>query len=241
MSQQGIRLNKYLAMCGVCSRRDADRIIDTGKVRINGQPATMGMRVVDGDVVEVNGKRIQGQSDKIVLAFYKPVGVVCTERDKYADKTILEYIKYPIRVTYAGRLDKESEGLIILTNDGDLIEHMMRGANHHEKEYIVKVNKEITDDFVNAMQSGIYLEELQKMTRECEVEKLGKYTFRIVLTQGMNRQIRRMCKTQGQEVVSLKRVRVMNITLDKLKVGEYRELTGDEKKQLYMLAGLGKE
>lgn len=241
MSQDGIRLNKYLAMCGVCSRRDADRIIDAGKIRINGQTATMGMRVHDGDMVEVNGKRIQGQSDKVVLAFYKPVGVVCTERDKYADKTILEYVKYPVRVTYAGRLDKDSEGLILLTNDGDLIDHMMRGANQHEKEYIVKAKKEITDEFVEAMRNGIYLEELQKTTRKCEVEKLGKYTFRIVLTQGMNRQIRRMCEAQGQEVVSLKRVRVMNITLDNLKIGEYREIIGEQRKQLYMLAGLGTE
>lgn len=233
-----IRLNKYLATCGICSRRDADRLIDTGKVRINGQPATMGTRVTEGDVVEVNGKRIRSQVEKVVLAFYKPVGVVCTERDKYADKTIIDYIKYPIRVTYAGRLDKDSEGLILLSNDGDLIEHMMRGANRHEKEYIVKVKKEITDEFITALQSGIYLEELQRTTRECEAEKIGKYTLRIVLTQGMNRQIRRMCEAEGYEVTSLKRVRIMNVTVDGLKTGQYREVTGEERKRLYELAGL---
>lgn len=238
MKEDGIRLNKYLAMCGVCSRRDADRIISEGKVCINGQMATMGMRVEAGAIVTVNGKYVQAQSDKVVLAFYKPVGVVCTERDKYADKTILEYVKYPVRVTYAGRLDKDSEGLILLTNDGDLIEHMMRGANRHEKEYVVKVNKEITAEFINKMRNGIYLKELEKTTRKCEVEKLGKYTFRIVLTQGMNRQIRRMCEALDYKVVGLKRIRIMNIMLDDLKVGEYRELSGEETKQLYTLAGL---
>lgn len=233
-----VRLNKYLAMCGVCSRRDADCMIRDGKVRVNGRTAAVGMLVCDGDIIEVNGRRIQGQPDKIVLAFYKPAGVVCTERDRHADKIIADYISCSVRVAYAGRLDKDSEGLMLLTNDGALIERMMRGANRHEKEYIVKVKKEVTSAFIEALRNGIYLRELQKTTRKCEAEQIGKYTFRIVLTQGMNRQIRRMCEAQGQEVISLKRIRIMNITLDSLHAGEYREITDAEKKQLYAMAGL---
>lgn len=233
-----VRLNKYLAMCGVCSRRDADTMIDAGQVRVNGRTAVRGMQIGGSDTVEVNGRKLQRQQDKIILAFYKPVGVVCTERDKHADKIVAQYIHCPVRVTYAGRLDKDSEGLLLLTNDGELIERMMRGANHHEKEYIVKVDKEITADFTDALRNGIYLKELRQTTRKCEAEQIGKYTFRIVLTQGLNRQIRRMCRSEGYEVVTLKRVRIMNITLDGLRQGEYRELTEEEKERLYALAGI---
>ena len=232
------RLNKYLADCGVCSRREADKLIEAGKVSVNGTIADMGCKVADGDKVQVNGKLLQGKAKNVVLAFYKPVGVTCTEKDRHAEKIINDFIKYPVRVTYAGRLDKDSEGLLLLTNDGNLIDAMMRGANRHEKEYVVKVNKEITEEFVKNMSAGMYLEELKTKTRPCQVEKVGKFTFRIILTQGLNRQIRRMCKFLGYEVTSLKRERVMNIKLGKLIPGKYKEVTGEELEQLYELAGL---
>lgn len=233
-----IRLNKYLAECGVCSRREADKLIDTGKVKVNGRIATMGYKVVESDTIEVHGKQVKGKNTKIVLAFYKPVGITCTEKDKYAEKNIIDYVNYPVRITYAGRLDKESEGLMILTNDGELIQRMMKSSNQHEKEYVVKVKHPITDDFIEKMRQGVYLKELEVTTRACEVWEEGKYTFRIVLTQGLNRQIRRMCKELSQEVVTLKRIRVMNIELKGLKTGAYRELSGEEREQLYKKVGL---
>ena len=234
---EATRLNKYLAQCGVCSRREADKLIEAGKVLVNGQIADMGCKVTEVDVVQVGKKVLGGKAKTAVLAFYKPVGVTCTEKDKYAEKMVNDYIDYPVRVTYAGRLDKDSEGLLLLTNDGDLINALMRGANGHEKEYIVKVNKEITDTFLEQMQKGVYLEELDVKTRPCKVEQIGKLTFRIVLTQGLNRQIRRMCKTFGYEVVQLKRVRIMNVLLGKLIPGQYREITGEELKELYQSVG----
>lgn len=233
-----IRLNKYLAQCGVCSRREADKLIEQGKVLVNGRAATAGQQVSAADEIKVNNKVLQGRNEKKVLAFYKPIGVTCTEKDPHAEKIITDMIHYPVRVTYAGRLDKDSEGLLLLTNDGDLINAMMRGANRHEKEYIVKVDKEITPDFLSKMAGGIYLKELDIATRECEVEKIGKFTFRIVLTQGVNRQIRRMCKVCGYQVKNLKRIRVVNILLDNLKPGEYREIEGEELKQLYRTCGM---
>ena len=241
-SNEGIRLNKYLAQCGVCSRRDADRLIADGKVLVNGSPARVGQIVSERDVVQVGKRSLDNGGimphKKVVLAFYKPVGVTCTERDAHAEKTIADLIRYPVRVTYAGRLDKDSEGLLLLTNDGDLIDAMMRGANRHEKEYIVKVNKEITDASLQRMAEGMYLKELEVQTRPCETEKIGKYTFWIILTQGLNRQIRRMCKTLGYEVTHLKRVRVMNILLGDLQPGEYRELNAREYEELYFGVGL---
>lgn len=233
-----IRLNKYLASCGICSRRDADRLIEQGVVTVNGQTAAQGMKVTAQDEVCVRGKKIAGRDRTVVLAYYKPVGVVCTERDVHAERIVVEEIRYPIRVTYAGRLDKESEGLLLMTNDGTLIEAMMRGANRHEKEYIVKSSKEWTEEALSNMRRGIYLEELEVTTRPCEIEKLGPKTIRMVLTQGLNRQIRRMCKVQGYEVASLKRVRVINIELGNLKSGEYRELSREEIESLYEKCGL---
>lgn len=233
-----IRLNKYLAQCGICSRREADKLIEQGRVLVNGRAATAGQQVSAADEIKVNNKVLQGRNEKKVLAFYKPIGVTCTEKDPHAEKIITDMIHYPVRVTYAGRLDKDSEGLLLLTNDGDLINAMMRGANRHEKEYIVKVDKEITPDFLSKMAGGIYLKELDIATRECEVEKIGKFTFRIVLTQGVNRQIRRMCKVCGYQVKNLKRIRVVNILLDNLKPGEYREIEGEELKQLYRTCGM---
>lgn len=234
---EGTRLNKYLAECGVCSRREADKLIEAGKVLVNGQVAGMGCKVTEADEVRV-GKKVLGKAKKVVLAFYKPVGVTCTEKDKHAEKIINDYIKYPVRVTYAGRLDKDSEGLLLLTNDGDLIEAAMRGANRHEKEYVVKVNKEVTEEFVQKMSAGVYLPELEVTTRPCQLEKLGKFTFKIILTQGLNRQIRRMCKEMGYQVTQLKRMRIMNIKTDKLQPGKYREVTGAELEELYRLAGM---
>ena len=219
-----MRLNKFLAHAGICSRRDADRLIEQGKVYVNGKLPIVGQNVTEADEIIVDGKVVRGQSKKVVLAFYKPVGVTCTERDAHARRVISDLVKYPERVTYAGRLDKDSEGLLLLTNDGDLIQAMMRGANGHEKEYIVKVNKEITPEFITKMGQGIYLRELDMKTKECVVEMLGRYTFRIILTQGLNRQIRRMCSALGYQVKSLKRIRVMHVLLDNLKPGEYREL-----------------
>lgn len=233
-----IRLNKYLAQCGLCSRRDADKLIEQGKVTINGQPASVGQTVSASDEICVNGKVLTGRKRNIVLAYNKPVGVVCTERDAHADRMITDMIDYPERVTYAGRLDKDSEGLILLTNDGDLINAMMRGVNRHEKEYIVKVDKQITPDFLLRMSEGIYLKDLDITTRKCEVTQIGKYTFRIILTQGVNRQIRRMCGTLGYQVRSLKRIRVVNITLDHISCGSYREVVGEELEQLYRIAGI---
>ena len=216
-AMEQIRLNKYLAQCGVCSRREADKLIEQGRVLVNGQVAAVGQQVCPSDEIKVNHKILQGQEEKKVLAFYKPIGVTCTEKDPHAEKIIADMIHYPVRVTYAGRLDKDSEGLLLLTNDGDLINAMMRGANRHEKEYLVRVDKEITPDFLNRMAGGIYLKELELTTRECTVEKEGKFTLRIILTQGVNRQIRRMCKVCGYQVKSLKRIRVVNVLLDNLK------------------------
>lgn len=233
MDADKIRLNKYLADHGVCSRREADSLIEQGRVVVNGQTAAKGCKVTEQDSISVNGKPLQGKPQRVVLAFYKPVGVTCTERDKHAEKIINDYVKYPVRVTYAGRLDKDSEGLLLLTNDGDLIEAVMRGVHRHEKEYIVKVNKEIEPLFLEKMAAGIYLPELKQTTRPCEIRQTGKYTFQIILTQGLNRQIRRMCKACGYEVKQLKRIRVINIQLENLTPGKYREVQGQELEQLY--------
>lgn len=227
------RLNKYLASCGVCSRREADRLIAEGRVKVNGIKADMGMQASEDDEITVNGKLVHGRNEKVVLAYYKPVGVVCTERDKFADKKITDMVKFPVRVTYAGRLDKDSEGLLLLTNDGDLINAMMRGNRGHEKEYVVKVNKEITEEFLAKMESGVFLSELNITTRPCKIEKKGKFTFHIVLTQGVNRQIRRMTKELGYHVNAIKRIRVVNIRLANLKPGQYRQILGEELHVLY--------
>lgn len=233
MEEKKTRINKYIAEAGICSRREADKLIEQGFVTINGKFAQSGDKVSNRDVVMVKGKRIAGQEEKIVLAYYKPVGVTCTERDLHAKKTVIEDLKYPVRVTYAGRLDKDSHGLLLMTNDGSLIQGLMRAANFHEKEYVVKVDQEITDDFITQMSSGMYLPELEKHTRPCRVEKIGKYTFSIILTQGLNRQIRRMCQQLGYQVKQLKRIRIANIHLGKLKPGEYRRLSDQELETLY--------
>ncbi len=235
-----IRLNKFLAESGVCSRREADRLIEAGKVLVNDHVAKVGECIIAGDRVEYEGRILKGMSKTVVLAFNKPKGVTTSEKDDHADRLVSDYIDYPVRVTYAGRLDKDSEGLILLTNDGDLIDHMMRGANHHEKEYVVTVDKEITEEMCEKLRKGIFLPELNVKTRPCKVVIRDKYTMSVTITQGLNRQIRRMCEQAGLKVKKLKRVRVMNVTLGKLKPGEYRELTEDEIKGLRQ-AGTGKK
>ena len=225
-----VRLNKYLSEAGVCSRREADRLIETGRVTVDGQRAQTGMRIVPGQVVKVGNKVVSKQDEMIVLAVNKPRGIVCTEERRERD-SIVRFLNYPVRVTYIGRLDKDSHGLLLMTNNGDIINKMMRAANKHEKEYKVTVDKEITEDFLKKMASGVPI--LDTVTRPCTVKKIGKYTFSIILTQGLNRQIRRMCEALGYEVKDLLRVRVMNITLDGLKDGQYRKLTDQELNELY--------
>ena len=232
MREEKIRLNKYMAQAGLCSRREADKLIGQGRVYVNGTVAGLGCLVGASDKVRIGKKEIKGAADKVLIAFYKPVGVTCTEKDRFADKKILDYVNTKTRVTYAGRLDKDSEGLMLLTNDGELIQKLMRGAEKHEKEYVVKAEKEITPEFLEKMAGGIYLEELHQTTRPCKIMQEGKYTFRIILTQGLNRQIRRMCEALGYQVQTLKRVRMLNITLDGLKTGEYREVTAAERQKL---------
>ena len=225
-----VRLNKYLSEAGVCSRREADRLIETGRVTVDGQRAQTGMRIVPGQVVKVGNKVVSKQDEMIVLAVNKPRGIVCTEERRERD-SIVRFLNYPVRVTYIGRLDKDSHGLLLMTNNGDIINKMMRAANKNEKEYKVTVDKEITEDFLKKMASGVPI--LDTVTRPCTVKKIGKYTFSIILTQGLNRQIRRMCEALGYEVKDLLRVRVMNITLDGLKDGQYRKLTDQELNELY--------
>lgn len=234
------RLNKYLAACGLCSRREADKLIEEGRVNVNGKRAVAGMQVSSSDQILVNGKPVHGKDEKVVLAYYKPVGVTCTEKDKFADKKITDMVKFPVRVTYAGRLDKDSEGLMLLTNDGELINAMMRGSSGHEKEYVVRVNKEISEEFIKSMSEGVYLSELSVTTKPCKVSKIGKFTFKIILTQGLNRQIKRMVRELGYHVYAIKRVRIENITLDNLKSGQFRRLKNEELHTLYNLCFPGK-
>ena len=231
-----IRLNKYLSEAGVCSRREADRLIESGIVTVDGKTAAPGMKVEDGQEVRVGKKVVKSKTEKTVLAVYKPAGIVCTE-DKREKKNIIRFLNYPVRITYAGRLDKDSEGLLIMTNDGDLINGMMRARYAHEKEYKVRVNKEVTPEFIEKMSRGVHIRDKEKnldaVTRPCTVKKTGKYTFSIILTQGLNRQIRRMCEALGYKVDVLKRIRIMNVELGNLKPGQVRELTEQELKELY--------
>ena len=229
------RLNKWLSRMGVCSRREADRLIQEGKVLIDGKVAQMGQRVEDGQKVICDGKPV-GDTDggrgevkpprPVLLAVNKPRGIVCTTSDKDRAENIVEMLSYPERIYPIGRLDKESEGLILMTNQGDLVNKIMRAGNYHEKEYLVTVDKPIDSAFVKKMASGIPI--LDTITRRCFVEKTGKTSFRIILTQGLNRQIRRMCEYLGYQVQTLKRVRIMELTLDGLKEGEYRQASREE-------------
>lgn len=234
MSQDGIRINKYLSEAGVCSRRAADREIEAGNVQIDGRPAETGDRVFPGMVVMVRGKAVTPETEEILIAFHKPVGIVCTA-EKREKNNIIDYIKYPKRIYPVGRLDKDSEGLILLTNQGDLVNKIMRAGNFHEKEYLVTVDRDITPDFLEQMRSGIFLEELKVTTRPCKVYQKQKRTFLIILTQGYNRQIRRMCEACGYQVKKLVRLRIMNIRLGNLPKGTWRELTDSEKRGLLQM------
>ena len=229
-AKESVRLNKYLSEAGGCARREADRLIESGKVTVDGVTAQMGMRVTAGQIVKVGKKTVSKQDEMIVLAVNKPKGIVCTEDQRERD-SIVRFLNYPVRVTYAGRLDKDSRGLLLMTNNGDIINQMMRAANRHEKEYKVTVDKEITEQFIKKMSEGVPI--LDTVTRPCTVKKIGKYTFSIILTQGLNRQIRRMCAAFGYEVKDLVRIRIMNIRLGSLKEGAYRKLTDEELEELY--------
>ena len=229
-----IRINKYLSEVGYCSRRGADRLIEEGKVKINGKIPEIGSKVDEGDHVEVEGQRIEKskKQKKIYLIFNKPAGIVCTTDVSGEPDNIIDFIKYPKRIFPIGRLDKPSEGLIFLTNDGDIVNKILRARNNHEKEYIVRVNRPINSDFVQRMSNGVQI--LETITKNCFVKQLGPKKFRIILTQGLNRQIRRMCESLGYKVESLKRVRIMNIKLD-VPTGKYRKFTKDELTELNQL------
>lgn len=220
-----VRLNKYISDSGFCSRREADRFIENGSVRINGRVAQMGMKVQSGDVVKVNGTPIEGDNETVYIALNKPVGVVSTT-DSTEPDNIVDYVNYPTRIFNIGRLDKPSEGLILLTNDGDIVNKILRASNNHEKEYEVMVDKPINEDFITKMAGGIPI--LGTTTKKCKVTQEGANRFRIILTQGLNRQIRRMCEYLGYEVIKLKRVRIMNISIAKLPVGQWRFLNETE-------------
>ena len=239
METEGIRLNKFLSEAGICSRREADRFIEAGKVSINGKAAATGQKVLPGQSVTINGRTVQaGKGDQshkeepVFLAVHKPRGIVCTTSHKDRAPNIVDMVDYPVRIYPVGRLDKDSEGLILMTNQGSLVNKMMRSGNAHEKEYLVKVNRPVTDDFIRTMKKGVFLPELNVTTKPCFVTKAGEKAFRIVLTQGLNRQIRRMCSQLGFEVRMLKRMRIMNIELGDLKHGAYRELSKREYHQM---------
>ncbi len=220
------RINKYLSEVGYCSRRAADKLLEEGRIKINGQVPEMGTKVSDEDVVEVDGKPIRESQEKpVYIAFNKPVGIVCTTDTKRERDNIIEYINHPQRIFPIGRLDKPSEGLILLTNDGDIVNKILRSKNNNEKEYLVRVDKPINTKFLEKMRNGVPI--LDTVTKKCEVEKINDMTFRIVLTQGLNRQIRRMCEFLGYEVKKLKRIRIMNIKLD-IPLGKWRDLTPEE-------------
>ncbi|MDU4892322.1 MAG: 23S rRNA pseudouridine(2604) synthase RluF [Clostridium sp.] len=233
-----IRLNKYISESGICSRREADKFIEAGKVSINGEKAVVGSKVSNTDTVIVNGIAIKPKINKVYIALNKPVGITCTT-ETHVDGNIINFMNYPERIFPIGRLDKPSEGLIFLTNDGDIVNKILRAGNNHEKEYIVSVDKPITKEFIAAMEGGVPI--LDTITKPCKVKKIGKCTFNIVLTQGLNRQIRRMCEYLGYSVSSLKRVRIMNISLSSLPIGKWRYLSEKEVQELLALTESSKK
>ncbi len=219
------RLNKAISETGFCSRREADRLIESGKVKVNGKVVGLGVQVTAHDRIEVDSQLVTKEVPNIYLAFHKPVGITCTTDTSKKDN-IVDYINFPERIFPIGRLDKPSEGLIFMTNDGDIVNKILRAGNQHEKEYIVNVNRKITQAFIRQMSNGVPI--LDTVTKKCQVKRINDFTFNITLTQGLNRQIRRMCSHLGYEVTRLKRVRIMNIELGSLKRGEYRHFTPDE-------------
>lgn len=230
-----VRINKFLSEAGVCSRREADRQIEAGNVTIDGRTAQMGDKVMEEQVVCFQGKPVKKEEEMILIAFHKPAGIVCTA-EKREKNNVIDYLNYPKRIYPVGRLDKDSEGLLLLTNNGDMVNKIMRAGNMHEKEYIVTVNKPVTDSFLRGLAGGVPLVELGVTTRKCRVERIGKKQFRIILTQGLNRQIRRMCEYFGYRVQKLVRVRIMNIRLGDLECGKYRDVTPEEYRKLLELA-----
>lgn len=230
---QSTRINKYLSEVGYCSRRGADKLIEEGRVTINGTVPEMGTKVSEGDEVRVDGGLISVPKDKpVYLAFNKPVGIVCTTDTNVEKDNIIDFINYPKRIFPIGRLDKPSEGLIFLTNDGDIVNKILRARNNHEKEYLVTVNKPVTKDFINKMSNGVPI--LDTVTRKCEVKQIDKFNFRIILTQGLNRQIRRMCEYLDYRVIKLKRTRIMNVSLD-IPIGKWRDITTGELNEINRL------
>ena len=232
-NQNSIRLNKYLSEAGECSRREADRLIEAGHVTVNGRIAVVGERVSDQDQIRIDDRPLRQKTREILLLFYKPRGIVCSTKKQFHETTVTEYLDYPERIYPIGRLDKESEGLLLMTNQGDLLNRILRAGNYHEKEYLVTVDHPLDEPFLNGMRCGVPI--LDTVTRPCTVKQTGKCRFRIILTQGLNRQIRRMCEYFGYRVLSLKRIRIMNLTLDSLKPGEYREITEEEMRTLRTL------
>lgn len=231
----GVRINKFLGSAGYCSRREADRLVGEGRVFIDENMADMGSRVMPGQKVYVDGKAVVPEEENILIAVNKPRGIVCTTTDKQGANNIVDFLGCDKRIYPVGRLDKDSEGLLLMTNDGELMNNILTGKNEHEKEYIVEVDKNLSDDFERRMSEPMYLKELDKTTRPCRVIKTGKKTFRIILKQGLNRQIRRMCSNLGYKVVKLKRIRIMNIELNDLPAGATRKIEGSEYEKLMNL------
>lgn len=234
MEAKKVRINKFLSEAGVCSRREADRQVEAGNVRIDDHVAQMGECVLPGQKVFFQGRKVTREEEEILIALHKPAGIVCTA-EKREKNNVIDFLNYPKRIYPVGRLDKDSEGLLLLTNRGDIVNKIMRAGNMHEKEYIVTVNKPVSDCFLRGLSGGVPLVELGTTTRKCKVERIGKYQFRIILTQGLNRQIRRMCEYFGYRVKKLVRVRIMNISLGDLEPGKYREVTREEVRKLEML------
>ena len=230
-----MRLNNYISSSGMCSRREADKLIEQGRVTINGKKALVGQPVNEGDSVKVNNKLIKPKNNNVYIALNKPVGITCTT-ERHIEGNIIDFVNYPERIFPIGRLDKPSEGLILLTNDGSIVNKILREENKHDKEYVVTVNKNITDEFITKMSKGVRIfnpvTKKYVTTKKCRVEKVNARSFKIVLTQGLNRQIRRMCEVFGYEVEKLKRVRIMNLTLNNLPTGKWRKLTNEEVKKL---------
>ncbi|MCF0063125.1 23S rRNA pseudouridine(2604) synthase RluF [Dyadobacter chenwenxiniae] len=220
-----IRINKYISETGFCSRREADRLVEQGRVMLNGRTAVLGDKATAADEVKIDGKLLKTRKAAVYIAFNKPVGITCTT-EREVKGNIIDFIRHPERIFPIGRLDKPSEGLIFLTSDGDIVNKILRAGNNHEKEYLVTVDKQITPDFINKMASGVPV--LGTITKKCFVKKEGSHVFTIVLTQGLNRQIRRMCEYLGYHVTKLKRVRIMNVTLENLPTGQWRNLTREE-------------
>lgn len=227
-----MRINKYLSLAGLCSRREADRLIAAGRIKINQELAVVGSQVTENDTVYVDGKQVEPKHERILLAVNKPVGIVCTTTSNQGSNNIVDYLNYHKRIYPIGRLDKDSQGLLLMTNDGELMDRLLRSVNGHEKEYIVEVNKDLDETFVKKMAAPMYIKELDRTTMPCTVKLLGKRKFSIILKQGLNRQIRRMCEILGVKVLRLERIRIVNIMLNDLPVGKMRNITDEEYAQL---------